>query len=87
MGISAARASSPGRPGRGERTVRKAQSRRLTLHRETLHQLEWSDLHHAGGGATPQCNTAICNTAAICNTISACNLRCTDYTQISTCTC
>ncbi len=67
--------------------MRKAQSRKLTLHRETLHQLEGAVLHHAAGGVTPQCNTALCNTAAGCNTITACNLRCTDYTQISTCTC
>ncbi len=67
--------------------MKKTRPRKLALHRETLRQMEQTTLHHAAGGLTPACPTAKCNTEAGCNTASVCDPKCTDYTQIGTCTC
>jgi hypothetical protein len=57
--------------------VKKSTARRLTLHRESLRQLESERLRDAQGGATRGCSVDT----------HSCFYGCPGYTRFGTCTC
>jgi hypothetical protein len=57
--------------------MKRTSSKKLILHRESLHLLERQDLEQArGADNTDKCNTAV-----------SCHVGCTNYTRFGTCTC